>query len=122
MSVTAMTPGRAGGDWRIMGAGDLNGDGQPDLIWQSPSTGALAAWLLEGTVATVVAWLTPSHVGPDWALRAVVDLTGDGISDLVWQHQTGLVAAWQMNGVALASFQYLSPSYVVDDWTLSGPH
>ena len=52
----------------------------------------------------------------------MVDLTGDGISDLVWQHQTGLVAAWQMNGVALASFQYLSPSYVVDDWTLSGPH
>jgi hypothetical protein len=120
-SVKAMTPGNAGGDWKIMGAGDLSGDGKPDLIWQSPSTGALAAWLLDGATATTVSWLTPSHVGPDWALRAVVDLTGDGISDLVWRHETGVVAAWEMNGVALGSFHYLSPYSVGGDWTLAGP-
>jgi hypothetical protein len=120
-SVSAMTPGSAGGDWKIMGAGDMNADGKPDLIWQSPSTGALAAWLLNGLTAEGVAWLSPSHVGRDWALRAVIDLTGDGNSDLIWQHDSGVVAAWVMNGASLGSFQYLTPYSVGADWSLAAP-
>jgi hypothetical protein len=120
-TVGPLSPGSAGGDWQVRGAGDLNGDGKPDLVFQAPSTGALAAWLMNGAAATVVSWLAPTHVGPDWALRAVVDLTGDGKSDLVWQHNTGLLGAWVMNGVILTQFHYLSPHSVGGEWTLAGP-
>lgn len=120
-SVAPLSPGNAGGDWQLKGAGDLNGDGRPDLVWQSPSSGAFAAWIMNGAAASKMEWLSPTHVGSDWALRAVVDLTGDGKSDIVWQHSTGVLGAWVMNGPVMSSFQYLSPVSVSPDWTLAGP-
>ncbi len=37
-------------NWKIVGIGDFNGDGKPDLIWQNQSTGKLYYWLMNGTV------------------------------------------------------------------------
>lgn len=36
-----------GGDWKIEGIGDLNGDGREDLVWRGDG-GAVAGWLSTG--------------------------------------------------------------------------
>ena len=87
-----------GNDWKIVGAGDLNGDLKPDLVWQQTSTNMLGAWIMNGATATSTVLLSPSQVQPGWKVRGVVDLNGDGISDLVWQHDNGAVGAWLMQG------------------------
>ena len=51
-----------GNDWKIVGAGDVNGDVKPDLIWQQTSSGLIGAWLMNGATATSMVLLNPSQV------------------------------------------------------------
>ena len=34
--------------WKVVGTGDFNGDGKPDLLWQLPATGELWTWFMNG--------------------------------------------------------------------------
>lgn len=36
------------GQWRLMGSGDVNGDGSDDLLWLDPSECKFAYWLMRG--------------------------------------------------------------------------
>ena len=74
-------------------AGDLDGDGKADLIFQN-AAGDLAVWKHnpDGTISGA----TLPGAGT-WILRAVMDVDGNGISDLVWQAPDGTVASWFMN-------------------------
>jgi hypothetical protein len=43
-------------------------------------------------------------IDPNWAVTHVVDLDGDGRSDLVWRNAaTGQTALWRMDGTAFAA-------------------
>ena len=95
--------------WRIVGAGDVDGDGKPDLVWQH-SEGWVGAWIMSGAQATAWLPLTPGQVDPSWKIRAVIDLNGDGQTDLVWQHRDGWVCAWLMIGAKVASMPFLASS------------
>jgi hypothetical protein len=35
--------------WSLIASADFNGDGTTDLMWQQPSTGATAEWLMAPT-------------------------------------------------------------------------
>jgi hypothetical protein len=98
-------------EWRIRTVGDLNHDGHPDLIWQSPLTGQLAFWLMDGT--TAIATFT-SNVAPpsgDWEVVGVGNSNGDGDLDLFWQQRsTRVLAVWRMHNWLLDSGLYLSAS------------
>ncbi len=106
--------------WRIVGAGDVDGDGMPDLVWQH-SEGWVGAWIMSGAQATAWLPLTPGQVDPSWKIRAVIDLNGDGQTDLVWQHRDGWVCAWLMIGAKVASMPFLVSSTVDTSWQLVGP-
>ncbi len=115
LSPSAMTDAR----WQIAGLADLNGDGKADLLWRHKGTGALSAWLMNGTTSTATVSLTPS-VGPGlvWQIRGLSDLNGDGKADLLWHNQkTGDLLAWLMNGTVKASGVALTPArYAGSGW------
>jgi hypothetical protein len=110
-----------GNDWKIVGAGDVNGDVKPDLIWQQTSSGLIGAWLMNGATADSVVLLNPSQVSTAWKIRGVVDLDGDGQTDLVWQHDNGALGVWLMAGITATSMQAIAPSSVPTTWRLVGP-
>jgi hypothetical protein len=86
--------------WRIVGTGDVNGDGNVDLIWQDSSTGNLAVWYLSGLVGIGSADVTFNS--QTWKVRSVGDFNGDSHPDLIFQNTaTGDIAGWLLNGTSL---------------------
>jgi hypothetical protein len=57
-----------------------------------------------------------------WRIRAVVDLNGDGQTDLIWQNMAeGWLCAWLMNGVTATNGVFLNPASVSGGWKIMGP-
>jgi hypothetical protein len=85
-------------DWRPVGVGDFNGDGQTDLLFQSQRDGSLQFWELNNGQLQGVQSL--GVVPPDWQVRATADLGGKkGITDLILRNiQTGELQAWLLDG------------------------
>ena len=110
-------------NWRVVGSGDLNGDGRADLVWQHRTGGWVAVWFLSGKEIVGTELLSIDRVAdPNWQIRGVADIDSDGRADLIWQHQTdGWIAAWLMNGSQVLSTQFLSINQVPEtDWQIAG--
>jgi hypothetical protein len=79
-------------------AGDLDGDGRPDLLFQH-TNGALYTWSMRGDQMIGGDYLTPDNVPLGWQVAAIDDFTHDGKSDLlIQQQQTGEVQILIMDG------------------------
>ena len=75
-------------NWKIMGVGDFNGDGQPDILWHHQTTGTLSAWLMNGTNLAALGTVNPGVVSDtNWKIVGVGDFNGDGQPDILWHHQ-----------------------------------
>jgi len=47
--------------WKIVGVGDYNGDGQPDILWQRKTSGHVGVWIMKnGTELDRYVPLTPA--------------------------------------------------------------
>ncbi len=81
--------------------GDLNNDGQNDLLWWNGGTGAAYVWYLSNGHYVSGAAL-PSMGSNAWHLVAEADFNADGKLDLVWRNfSTGANTIWLMNGTAI---------------------
>jgi hypothetical protein len=118
-----LTPGFvADPSWRIAGAGDIDGDGKPDLFFKNASSGLMVAWIMNGLAVARQEWISPNQVSPDWAIAAVADLNGDSRPDLVLQHvNDGRMVAWPLRGTSLLGQVWLTPSQVSPGWRIAGP-
>ena len=88
-------------NWKILGFGDFDGDGDDDIFFRNAATGNTAMWLMQGR--TIVANATVVSV-PDlqWQMHAIGDFNADGRDELIWRHLgSGAVAMWEMNGLTL---------------------
>ena len=105
--------------WRVVGSGDFNQDGHPDLVWQH-DTGWLGVWLFNGTTFLGGFDMSPGQVNPQWRIAGVADLNADGKSDLLWRNSaTGELGAWLMNGVTRTEYIPLDPAIVDLEWRIA---
>ena len=121
----ALGPGRvADTNWTIVGAGDANGDGSPDLYWHHLGTGQLAIWFMRGVHMLGGELVSPASV-PDtnWRVRGIADLDRNGSADLIWQNvATSELAVWLLNGLRLVDGRHITgPQMPAASWTLVGP-
>ncbi len=87
--------GPVGNGWQIVGVGDFDGDGNPDILWQN-ADGTPGIWFLNGT--RVVQMVGLSNPGSNWRIVGVGDFNGDGKADIVWQATDGTPGIWLMRG------------------------
>ena len=85
--------------WRVVGTGDFNGDGKPDLVFQNDAR-QVAVWYMGGAQGNAFLswdWLSSTGV-TGWRVVGAGDFNGDGKPDLVYQNDAGQVAVWYMGG------------------------
>ena len=71
----------------MIGAGDFNGDGDADILWQN-TNGRPAVWLMNGTTPfSEVA--VGSNPGPSWQVIGAGDFNGDDDADILWRNTNG---------------------------------
>lgn len=114
-------PGVDNPAWRLAGVADLNGDRNPDLIFQHQD-GTLGYWLMDGARMFATGLFTPSSPGdPGWKLASIQDTNGDGRPDLIFQHTSGFIGIWTLRGTTLIESHYASPANPGADWSVAGP-
>ena len=70
--------------WNIVGSGDFNADGKPDILWENSSTGQHVILFMDGTspVGSAVLATLPTS----WKIAGSGDFNGDGQPDILWQN------------------------------------
>jgi hypothetical protein len=105
-----------GPTWHVIDAGDFNGDGNSDILWQNDN-GQAAIWLMDGTNLIGGAEVGPNQ-GADWHVIGAGQFNnGDTKSDILWQHDSGQASVWLMDGTTLLSGVAVGPNPGAD-WHL----
>jgi len=122
-SIRALSQFVPNNDWRIVGTGDFNADGKPDIVWHHRTEGWLYLWYMDGVTAVGETFLSEPRVADTgWRVVAVGDINGDRKPDLIWRHAAnGWLAAWLMDGRNVTSARELTPNRIADpDWEIAG--
>lgn len=95
-------------NWIVVATGDLNKDGQTDLLFQH-TDGTLAVWFMNGINLASASLISPSQPGNGWKVVGTGDFNRDGNDDLVFQHSDGTIAVWFMNGGTMTQATETNP-------------
>jgi FG-GAP-like repeat len=102
--------------WKVIGAGDVDGDGKDDVIWRRGATDTVV-WRMNGNQIIMGEYFTDGagnqvNVPSTWKLEQVADWNGDGKADLFWRNisidpvtnqSSNEIAIWLMNGNKIQS-------------------
>gem|GEM_PF-2183580 len=94
--------------WEMMAVYDLDGSGEPDIIWQAKegeNEGDIAVWQMEGYQAYNTGRIHNEpgehRVDPAWEIGSVFDLLKDGEPEIIWQAVGGAhedqLAYWKLD-------------------------
>ncbi len=112
--------GKVAAPYEFRAVGDMNSDGNSDILWQASSTGKVIVWYMDGQgTRTSFAALTGRI--PIYKVHLVADMNGDGNDDIIWQGRTGAnhrIIIWYMDGSGRRS-SGANYTAVPKDWTLS---
>ncbi len=107
-------------DWRIVGTGDFNYDGQSDILWRYGSLGQTVIWLMDGVDLIGYAEL-PQTKGAAWSVGSIADFNDDGQNDILWYNSAlGQLDIWAMKGVDFVSSIPLAATQSAPTWSIGG--
>lgn len=118
IAATMAMPAVQDSNWKVVGAGDTDGDGRAEILWYHQTAGNVAQWqLVNGSwVGTMIDYGVPL----DWRLQFVGDFNFDGRADLLWRNVTnGQFAMWNLDGATVTSRASISFSASLA-WQLAG--
>jgi hypothetical protein len=82
--------------------GDLDSDGDADILWRNKMNGQIYFWPMAGGTPLCETYV--ATVDPAYDIVGTGDFNGDGRSDILWRHLTnGDVWAWPMDGTTKLS-------------------
>ncbi|MEA5452143.1 FG-GAP-like repeat-containing protein [Leptolyngbya sp. CCNP1308] len=95
-------------NWEMKAVGDLDSDGNPDLVWQHKTSNQAVVWLMDG-VNLESGTLLPSGGNDGWNVVESGDFNGDDKDDILWRNaNSGELAVWFMDGTDLVSGELIS--------------
>jgi hypothetical protein len=100
VNATTMAGGPPAKTWRLVGFRDLNGDEQPDFLWQNHT--AIAAWFLQQHTNRLSAALLRNS-STAWQIVTMADFNNDEQADCLWQNGRGQVAVSLLEGTNFVS-------------------
>ena len=115
-----------------IGTGDFDGNGTIDILYQDHMTGGTVMWLMSNVIPGIYTQrpVSGSSPGPDWLLRGIGDLDGDGDADILWQRSLsaatnpGAVSCWLIDAAIPSSAPPYLPKAIYDSgipgWQIYG--
>jgi hypothetical protein len=102
--------------WQMVGTGDFNLDGRPDILWRHDTAGQNVLWYMNGTVLAGGTFTTPSALTDvRWKMAGTGDFDRDGKPDILWHHTTsGQTVLWYMDGAILVGGTFTDPPGLAD--------
>jgi hypothetical protein len=97
-------PAFVGPPFSIVGSGDMNDDGKPDLLWHSAASGETQIWYMDSHQVTGRATVLSesggdASVGLPFRITGSNDFDQNGSSDILWHNEsTGETQIWFMSG------------------------
>jgi len=83
---------------------------KPAIFFQSDND-ELKAWLMDKETRVESIPLYPGTVEEGWKIKAVVDMDGNGHSNIYWLHEDGRLKVWLMEGLKKVDTVYpLNPA------------
>ncbi|PSB21646.1 hypothetical protein C7B65_03430 [Phormidesmis priestleyi ULC007] len=93
------TPQSLSTDWQSQ-FGDLNGDGEDDILLRNQKDGSIGYWIMQGGTLLQFAG-SPYKVPASWQ-STLADFNNDDRADIFWRNkQTGETAIWLTNSTGL---------------------
>lgn len=117
--MSPIAPSSVGGEWRLAGTGDFDGDHDDDMLWHNTATGEVRGWTLQNG-NRVAGTQVRTGVGAMYRVVATLDTDHDGDDDVIWRNEaTGDVYAWRMQGMVRVEGGFVRN--VAPVWTVVNP-
>jgi hypothetical protein len=89
----------AGSVWKLSSLGDMDNDGNVDLLWQKEDGSTVFCYYMDGSGGITQGVSLASGVAAGWRFASAADYNGDGDVDFLW-HSTskGSTVCWHFDG------------------------